>query len=446
MVVSDFKFTISFLPGMVGLKGDAGEKGDRGSTGPIGPEGIRGEMGLIGMHGFKGSEGPQGPPGELGPMGPKGSEGVAGIKGETGPSGPPGLPGAPADAPLLPPEFLFRLNGDYTKGETTKGDTTKADSTRARRDIDDAMLAAAAGNDYYAEGDLDDLMGAMGSQRKKSPAKIKSTSSATKGKPKTRPPNAPRDELEPKFLDMYSSIYSMRQEMDRIRKPTGTRANPARTCRDLHFGHASFADGYYWIDPNLGMADDAVYVFCNMTAGGETCVAPDIHSAQITQIPWRKEAEQQNDWFANLRGGFRITYESVGGVQMTFLRMLSQEGYQNFTYTCLNSAAWYSAELDSMDMAVKFLGENDAEIGVDSGALRPTVLADGCQVSCANDQSLLMWTFNIHAFFRSPARVTAKRFSICAPRSWPICRSLTFCRWIMGGRIRRSASKWDRCV
>lgn len=363
---------------MVGLKGDAGEKGDRGSSGPIGPEGIRGEPGAIGVQGLKGNDGPQGPSGELGPLGPKGSEGVAGIKGETGPSGPPGPPGAPADAPLLPPEFLFRLNGDYTKGETTKGDTTTTDSERVRRDIDDAMLAPAS-DDYYAEGDLDDLMGAVGSKRNKktSPAK-----SQTKSKKSQRPsPNAPHDELEPKFLDMYSSIYSMRQEMDRIRKPTGTRANPVRTCRDLHFGHATFGDGYYWIDPNLGMSDDAVYVYCNMTAGGETCISPDIHSAQITQIPWRKEAEAQNDWFANLRGGFRITYESVGSVQMTFLRMLSQEGYQNFTYTCLNSAAWYSAELDSMDMAIKFLGENDAEIGVDSGTLRPAVLTDGCQVS-----------------------------------------------------------------
>lgn len=137
--------------------------------------------------------------------------------------------------------------------------------------------------------------------------------------------------------------------------------------------------GYYWIDPNLGMPDDAVYVFCNMTSEGETCISPDIHTSQITNIPWRKEHEQ-NDWYSNLRGGFRITYESVGTVQMTFLRMLSQEGYQNFTYTCINSVAWYSAPADSLDLALKFLGENEAEIGVDSIGLRPNVLADGCQV------------------------------------------------------------------
>lgn len=402
--------------GMVGLKGDMGEKGERGPTGPLGPEGLRGEVGPIGVVGAKGSTGPQGPPGEMGPAGAKGSEGVAGIKGETGLLGPPGPPGPPADAPLLPPEFLFRINGEYTKGETTKGDTKGDGLSRAnermRRDIGSMLMDGEDidGGDY-TDGDLDDLMGAVGSQRKKS---VAPSAKKTKSKKRTK------DELEPKFLDMYTSIYSMRQDMDRLRKPTGTRENPVRTCRDLYFGHPKFGDGYYWIDPNLGMADDAIYVYCNMTAEGETCIAPDIHSATITNIPWRREHDH-NDWFSNLRGGSRITYESVGSVQMTFLRLLSQEGYQNFTYTCMNSAAWYSAELDSMDRAIKFLGENDAEIGVDSGTLRPTVLSDGCQVGFRN-AFFLVFVFTLVFFFDSPAKATVERYSICAPRNSQICR------------------------
>lgn len=127
------------------------------------------------------------------------------------------------------------------------------------------------------------------------------------------------------------------------------------------------------------MPDDAVYVFCNLTAEGETCVSPDVHSSQITNIPWRKE-NNNNDWYSNLRGGFRITYESIGSVQMTFLRLLSKEGYQNFTYTCMNSAAGFSDELDSNEMAIKFLGENEIEISHDSTPVKPSVLFDGCQV------------------------------------------------------------------
>lgn len=91
-----------------------------------------------------------------------------------------------------------------------------------------------------------------------------------------------KDELGPKFLDMYSSIYSMRQELDRIRKPVGTRENPARTCKDLFYGHPQFESNWYWVDPNLGMVDDAVYVFCNMT-NGQTCVFPDVH----TSVSWK---------------------------------------------------------------------------------------------------------------------------------------------------------------
>ena len=52
------------------------------------------------------------------------------------------------------------------------------------------------------------------------------------------------------------------------------------------------------------MPDDAVYVFCNLTGGGETCVFPDIHSSKMPNIPWRKEAQ---DWYSNLRGGFKVS-------------------------------------------------------------------------------------------------------------------------------------------
>lgn len=52
-----------------------------------------------------------------------------------------------------------------------------------------------------------------------------------------------RDELGNKFVDMYSTIYSMKQEMDRIRRPVGTKDNPVRTCKDLYFGHPQFEDG-----------------------------------------------------------------------------------------------------------------------------------------------------------------------------------------------------------
>ena len=63
--------------------------------------------------------------------------------------------------------------------------------------------------------------------------------------------------------------------------------------------------GWYWIDPNLGMPDDAISVICNITNMGETCIFPDIHSSHMPSIPWRKE-NNKTDWYSHLRGGFRV--------------------------------------------------------------------------------------------------------------------------------------------
>lgn len=139
-----------------------------------------------------------------------------------------GPPGPPAEAPLLPPELLFQ--SEFTKGEE-----------RLRRDLENIEKMASELDD----ADIDELMGVERKVPKKSSKQRKKT----------------KDEYSSKFLDMYSSIYSMRQELDRVKKPVGTRENPARSCRDLWYGYQNhFDDGWYWIDPNLGMTDDAIYV------------------------------------------------------------------------------------------------------------------------------------------------------------------------------------------
>lgn len=80
---------------------------------------------------------------------------------------------------------------------------------------------------------------------------------------------------------------------------------------------------------------------------------------------------------------------------MTFLRLLSQEGHQNFTYTCINSAAWYNSNSNNFKSAVKLLGENEEEIAYENPSLSPNVLSDGCRVSIIiNHYSIINYLIN----------------------------------------------------
>jgi collagen type V/XI/XXIV/XXVII alpha len=299
--------------GLPGRKGEQGEKGEVGPKGPPGMSGPKGEPGPIGPMGMKGAEGPPGLPGLEGPTGPKGTNGAAGSKGDRGSSGSPGPPGPPGELPLLPPDILFQRDAPMRPKREARGDAIH-EKSRPQKDSDVDLIT------------------------------------------------------------VYTDIYNMRIELEKIKKPIGTRNNPARTCQDLHYGHPQIKDGYYWIDPNLGMVDDAVKVYCNMSAGGETCVNPDIHASRMPNIPWRKSTE---GWYSTLRGGFRISYDSLGPVQLTFLRLLSNEAYQNFTYTCINSAAWFDATTGSYSNAIKIQGDNEDEFSHDINS--PNILLDGCR-------------------------------------------------------------------
>jgi len=285
--------------------------------------GQKGEPGPLGPIGMKGADGPPGLPGLEGPPGPKGTTGSTGPKGDRGPAGPPGPSGPPGELPLLPPDILFQR------------DSPKA--YRPKREI---------------RGDN------------------------SEGK------SRPQKDEDVDLITVYTDIYNIKIELEKMKKPLGTRNSPARTCQDLHYGHPQMTDGFYWIDPNLGVTDDAVKVYCNMTAGGETCVFPDVHASRMPNIPWRKS---HDGWYSSLRGGFKISYDSLGPVQLTFLRLMSQQAYQNFTYTCLNSAAWYDVSTASYPNAIKLKGENEQEFSTESN--KPNILLDGCKSKHANLES-----------------------------------------------------------
>lgn len=44
----------------------------------------------------------------------------------------------------------------------------------------------------------------------------------------------------------------------------------------------SIFPGEYWIDPNQGCSRDSFKVYCNFTAGGESCIFPDKKSEGVS--------------------------------------------------------------------------------------------------------------------------------------------------------------------
>lgn len=64
---------------------------------------------------------------------------------------------------------------------------------------------------------------------------------------------------------------------------------------------------------------------------------------------------------------------------MTFLRLLSSYAYQNFTYTCVNSHAWFDEDNLNHNHAIRLMGQDEQLFSIDT--IKPNVIMDGCAVS-----------------------------------------------------------------
>uniref|UniRef100_A0A3B3C1X9 Fibrillar collagen NC1 domain-containing protein n=1 Tax=Oryzias melastigma TaxID=30732 RepID=A0A3B3C1X9_ORYME len=333
--------------GLRGIPGAVGEQGLPGSPGPDGPpgpmvnvdvhklffssQGHPGLIGLIGPPGEQGEKGDRGLPGPPGSHGPKGDNGIAGPTGPLGPLGPPGPPGPPGDVIHPLPIAAPAMKG------------------RTRRNIDASQLVDDAATDANYK-DYDDGM-----------------------------------------EEIFGSLNSLKLEIEQMKHPLGTQSNPARTCKDLQLCHPDFADGEYWIDPNQGCSRDSFKVYCNFTAGGESCIFPDKKSEGARITSWVKEIP--GSWFSEFKRGKLLSYvdaegNPIGVVQMTFLRLLSAAARQNMTYNCYQSVAWHDQQQDSYDKAIRFLGSNDEEMSYDNNPYIRAVV-DGCALKKGYEKTVL---------------------------------------------------------
>uniref|UniRef100_A0A7N6C278 Fibrillar collagen NC1 domain-containing protein n=1 Tax=Anabas testudineus TaxID=64144 RepID=A0A7N6C278_ANATE len=381
---TDVMNALHHLQPLQGPKGERGEKGEAGPPGAAGPAGAKGppgddgpkgnpvslpnslktckeafpmpthtgsenvptalrqgHPGLIGLIGPPGEQGEKGDRGLPGPQGSPGSKGDGGIGGAAGPLGPPGPPG-------LPVSLLLIQSGPAGP----KGDT-----------------------------------GTVGPPGPPGPPGEVIQPLPIQSPKKTKRSTDMQSDMTSNIMDygegmedIFGSLNNLKQDIERMKYPMGTQNNPARTCKDLQLCHPEFPDGEYWIDPNQGCSGDSFKVYCNFTAGGETCIYPDKKSNGVRISSWPKEVP--GSWFSEFKRGKILSYidadgNSINMVQMTFLRLLTASARQNFTYHCHQSVAWHDATSDSYNKALRFLGANDEEMSYDNNPYIKAV-SDGC--------------------------------------------------------------------
>lgn len=75
--------------------------------------------------------------------------------------------------------------------------------------------------------------------------------------------------------------------------------------------------------------------------------------------------------------------ERVGVVQLGFLRLLSLQAHQTFTYHCHHSVAWAdNTAANRYQRALRFLAANEDELSHETSPYIKA-LTDGCSVSLA---------------------------------------------------------------
>uniref|UniRef100_A0A671S4T4 Fibrillar collagen NC1 domain-containing protein n=2 Tax=Sinocyclocheilus anshuiensis TaxID=1608454 RepID=A0A671S4T4_9TELE len=137
-----------------------------------------------------------------------------------------------------------------------------------------------------------------------------------------------------------------------IDPPDGTKEHPASTCLELMLSHPNLSSGMYYIDPNQGSPADALLVYCNFSAGGQTCLPP--LQPQIPMKSWLKDTMPDSfTWLSAIDGGFQFDYMETGVVQMRFLRLNSKFVKQNITFSCQPNSHQGSNERD-----IKFLADS----------------------------------------------------------------------------------------
>lgn len=200
---------------------------------------------------------------------------------------------------------------------------------------------------------------------------------------------------EEKKIILHDYYEKLVAQFDKVRRPTGEKYFPARTCKDLFAGRPNYTSGTYFIDPNQGDSSDSFQVYCDRSTNA-SCVYPTPHKVEMSEYnrsPSQLTINRHNlpyIWWSEINRGSTFSYK-IDPVQLTFLQMLSRSASQNITYHCSNSVAYADSSVKSRtspgkslySKALKMLSSNDVEVTAEGHPnFVYTAIKDDCQVSC----------------------------------------------------------------
>ncbi|XP_022779253.1 collagen alpha-2(I) chain-like, partial [Stylophora pistillata] len=326
--------------GSRGQKGDPGDTGDPGPDGTLGPKGQKGDIGPRGDNGLEGAVGADGPRGRVGERGnegfegptgasgSRGSKGDRGLQGEDGRGGPSGERGPPGSPAVLPTEFAGQFSFPGYQQDYSDPALLETEKSGSRR--------------LYRSGGQD-------------------TETETKSQ-----------------IDLYDVIS---YRLDMYKNPNGSQSFPARTCRDLHMSYPELKSGLYWIDPNGGITNDAIKVYCEFQTNG-SCLYPGQENQPFVtdKKKWFTGSDGYKWLGKELLGLDKLEYVSEQS-QLEFLQLLSDRARQRITYHCKNSVAWPKKSSDEGMKSIKMLTVNGLELHArSSNKFKPTLVGDDCTV------------------------------------------------------------------
>ncbi|EDO49401.1 predicted protein, partial [Nematostella vectensis] len=179
--------------------------------------------------------------------------------------------------------------------------------------------------------------------------------------------------LSRQTTDVDTAFWSLSLRVGLFKNPLGTHRHPARTCRDLKLCRPEAESGQYWIDPNGGITEDSILVYCDFALNA-SCITPNQF------MKWYSGRDGYK-WFAqDLHGSQQFHYTSDPS-QLLFLRLLSDRASQKITYHCRNSVAWYDSRSRDFDKSIKLKSGNGIELyAASSNKYKPTIIKDDCGV------------------------------------------------------------------